>query len=154
MDLLEELKYLTAKLSQVGIEYALCGGLAMAVYARPRATLDIDIMIELGSLFRTRRAVEELGFTISAEPMEFHGGMVQIYRLCKIDTESGEELILDLLLVTSHLQSVWENRLTVEWEGGTLSVVSPEGLIALKSIRGSGQDKDDIEYLRSITDED
>jgi len=154
MDLLEELKYLTAKLSQEGIEYALCGGLAMAVYARPRATLDIDIMIELGSLFRTKRAVEELGFTINAELMELHGGKVHIYRLCKIDTDSGEELILDLLVVTSHLQSVWENRLTVEWEGGTLTVVSPEGLIALKSIRGSGQDRDDIEYLRSITDED
>jgi hypothetical protein len=154
MDLLEELKHLTAKLSEEGIEYALCGGLAMAIYARPRATLDIDIMIELGSLFRTKRAVEELGFTISAEPMEFHGGKVQIYRLCKIDTDSGEELILDLLIVTPDIQPVWENRLTVEWEGGTLSVVSPKGLIALKSIRGSGQDRDDIEYLRSITDED
>ena len=154
MDLLEELKHLTAKLSEEGIEYALCGGLAMAIYARPRATLDIDLMIELGSLFRTKRAVGELGFTISAEPMEFHGGKVQIYRLCKIDSDSGEELILDLLLVTPHLQQVWENRLTVEWEGGTLSVVSADGLIALKSIRDSGQDRDDIEYLRSITDED
>jgi len=42
----------------------------------------------------------------------------------------------------------------VEWEGGILSVVSPEGLIALKSFRSSGQDQDDIKYLRSITDED
>jgi hypothetical protein len=74
MDLLEELKHLTAKLSKEGIEYALCGGLAMAVYARPRAALDIDILIELGSLFRTKRALEELGFSISAEPMELHGG--------------------------------------------------------------------------------
>jgi hypothetical protein len=111
-------------------------------------------MIELGSLSRTKRAVEELGFTLSAELMEFHGGKVQIYRLCKIDKDSGEELILDLLIVTPHLQSVWEDRLTVEWEGGVLSVVSPEGLIALKSIRGSGQDRDDIEYLRSISNED
>jgi hypothetical protein len=154
MDLLEELKHLTAKLHEEGIEYALCGGLAMAIYARPRATLDIDLMIELGSLFRTKRAVVALGFTISAEPMEFHGGKVQIYRLCKIDSDSGEELILDLLIVTPHLQQVWENRLTVEWEGGTLGVVSADGLIALKSIRDSGQERDDIEYLRTITDED
>ena len=154
MDLLEELEHLSTKLSQEGIEYALCGGLAMAIYARPRATLDIDMMIEPGSLFRTKSAVEELGFTIGSEPMNFHGGEVQIHGLCKIDTDSGEELIPDLLLVTPHPQSVWENRLTVEWEGGTLNVVSPEGLIALKSLRGSGQDRDDIEYLRSITDED
>jgi hypothetical protein len=75
MDLLHELKHLTTKLGKERIEYALCGGLAMAIYARPRATLDIDIMIELGSLFRTKRAVEELGFTLSAEPMELHGGV-------------------------------------------------------------------------------
>ena len=44
MDLLEELKKLAAKLHSEGIEYALCGGLAMAIYAMPRATLDIDII--------------------------------------------------------------------------------------------------------------
>ena len=154
MDLLEELKNLIARLDEEQIEYALCGGLAMAVYAMPRATLDIDIMIELGSLLRTHRAVESLGFTLSGMPMAFHGGKVQIYRLCKVEADSGEELILDLLIVTPETQKAWENRLKVEWEGGTLNVISPEGLIILKSLRSSGQDQDDIEYLRSITDED
>ena len=154
MDLLEELKNLAAKLHSEGIEYALCGGLAMAIYAMPRATLDIDIMIELGTLFRTKRAVEDLGYTLSGAPMEFHDGKVQIYRLCKIDAVSTEELVLDLLIVTPETRQVWESRLKVEWEGGSLSVVSPEGLITLKSFRFSGQDQDDIEYLRSITDED
>jgi hypothetical protein len=154
MDLLEELKSLTAKLHSDEIEYALCGGLAMAIYAMPRATLDIDIMIELGTLFRTKRTVEDLGFTLSGAPMEFHDGKVQIHRLCKIDAVSAEELVLDLLIVTPETRQVWESRLEVEWEGGTLSVVSPEGLITLKSFRNSGQDQDDIEYLRSITDED
>lgn len=83
MDLFDELKKLIARLTEEKIEYALCGGLAMAVYALPRATLD-----------------------------------------------------------------------KVEWESGALSVVSPEGLILLKSFRMSGQDQDDIRYLRSITDED
>jgi hypothetical protein len=154
MDLLEELKNLTAKLQSEGIEYALCGGLAMAIYARPRATLDIDIMVELGTLFKTKRAAEDLGFTLSGAPMEFHGGTVQIYRLTKIDAVSAEELVLDCLIVTPETQKVWEGRLQVEWEGGTLSVVSPEGLITLKTWRNSGQDQDDIAYLRSIIDED
>jgi hypothetical protein len=47
-----------------------------------------------------------------------------------------------------------DRRRKVEWEGGTLSVISPEGLIALKSLRNSGQDRDDIDYLRTIIDED
>ena len=61
---------------------------------------------------------------------------------------------MDLLIVTAETHQVWESRLRVEWEGGSLSVVSPEGLITLKSFRSSGQDRDDIEYLRSILDED
>jgi hypothetical protein len=44
--------------------------------------------------------------------------------------------------------------LFVEWEYGDISVVSLEGLILLKSFRRSGQDQDDINFLRSITDED
>ena len=154
MELLEELRSLITKLDREGIEYALCGGLAMAVYAMPRATLDIDVMIEVSSLLKTRRAVAELGFTLDGEPMEFHGGKVHIYRLCKIEEDTGEELVLDLLIVTPETREAWETRFRVEWEGGSLSVVSPQGLIALKSYRSSGQDRDDIEYLRSITDED
>ena len=45
MDLLEELTKLLSKLKKEKIDFALCGGLAMAVYAFPRATLYIDIMI-------------------------------------------------------------------------------------------------------------
>ena len=154
MDILDELKAVTAALDGEGIAYALCGGLAMAVYDLPRATLDIDLLIQIDSLFRAKRAVEPLGYTLSAAPMEFHGGKIQIYRLCKVDAGTGEELILDFLLVTPETASAWESRREVEWEGRTLKVVSPQGLILLKSFRRSGKDQDDIEHLRSITDED
>ena len=154
MDLFDELKRLITRLDEEKIEYALCGGLAMAVYALPRATLDIDLLIESSSLGKTRLAVQELGFTLSAMPMEFHGGKVHIHRVSKIESGTGETLALDLLIVTPDIKQAWESRIKVEWEGGTLSVVSPEGLILLKSLRRSGQDQDDIEYLRSIIDED
>ncbi|HUT43708.1 MAG TPA: hypothetical protein VMW95_05165 [Desulfobacterales bacterium] len=154
MDLLEELKKLTAKFDQVGIDYALCGGLALAIYARPRATLGIDILIEFESLSKAEDAATALGFTIRAAPMEFQNGKVKINRLTKIDKDTGEALVLDLLIVTQAIRNAWESRHTVEWDEGPLKVVSPEGLIFLKSLRRSGQDKDDIEYLRSITYED
>jgi hypothetical protein len=154
MDLLEELKKLTAKLDQVGIDYALCGGLALAIYARPRATLDIDILIEFEALSQVEDAVTALGFTLHAPPMEFQSGKVKINRLTKIDNHTGETLVLDLLIVTPAIRNVWESRHVVEWDEGPLKVVSPEGLIFLKSLRRSGQDEDDIEYLRSIIDED
>lgn len=153
MDLLEELKSLTQKLDQKGIDYALCGGLAIAIYAKPRATLDIDIMVTPDVLLETEATAQELGFAMSAMPMEFKGGAVKIHRLTKIDKDSGEHLVLDLLIVTPETKKAWGDRRIIEWEGGPLKVVSPQGLILLKSLRGSGQDQDDIEYLRSLDDE-
>ena len=136
------------------MEYALCGGLAMAVYALPRATLGIDLLIEAPPLESMRRAVNELGFTFEALPMEFHGGAIHIRRFNKIEPSTGETLILVLLIVTPEIKSAWDLRVKVEWEHGDLSVVSPEGLILLKSFRGSGQNQDDTNFLKSITDED
>jgi len=154
MDILDELKELISKLNAEGIEYALCGGLAMAIYALPRATLDIDLLIEVSSLEATKRAVHDLGFTVEAAPMEFHGGKMHIHRISKIEPGTGETLILDLLIVTPAIEDAWEGRKKVEWEHGQISVVSPKGLILLKSLRKSGQDQDDIRFLRSIIDED
>jgi hypothetical protein len=154
MDLLEELKILTQKLDQLGIDYALCGGLALAIYAKPRATLDIDIMVQPDDYSEIKEAVKELGYTMSSAMMEFNNGAVRLQRLSKVDKSTGEYFILDLILVTPEIKHAWDDRKTIEWEGHPLKVASPQGLILLKSLRNSGQDKDDIEYLRSLENED
>ena len=43
IDLYIELKALLQALETGGVPYALCGGLALMVYQRPRATVDIDL---------------------------------------------------------------------------------------------------------------
>lgn len=154
MDLIEELTKLLSRLKEEKIDFALCGGLAMAVYAFPRATLDIDIMIESSLLSHVKKIVGEIGFSTDSGLMKFKGGAIKIYRLVKIAPESEDELILNLLLVTPEIKDVWESRKEVFWEWGAIPIVSPEGLIRLKSIRGSGQDKDDIKHLRNLIDED
>jgi hypothetical protein len=83
----------------------------MAIYAFPRVTLDIDLLIEASSLENARRAVHELGFTLIAAPMNFHGGKVHIHRVSKIETDTGETLSLDLLIVTPEIRSAWEGRM-------------------------------------------
>jgi hypothetical protein len=153
MDLLAELQAILAKLDEEKIPYALCGGLAMAVYALPRATLDIDLLIPGEALPRAREAVKSLGYTLASTPMDFHGGKVQIHRLCKVDAISGEDLVLDLLLVTPEIAAAWQDRQGVEWEGRRLTVLSPRGLILLKSFRRSGKDQEDIAHLQRIDDE-
>lgn len=147
MDLFDQLKAVVWVFDERGIPYALCGGLAMAVHAVPRATIDIDVLIEESSLSAVREGVAPLGFVIEAGPMRFAGGAVDIRRVTKIDPASHDPLMLDLLIVTPALKDVWASRQAVAWEGGTLWVVSREGLKHLKRLRGSGTDLDDIEKL-------
>ncbi len=67
--------------------------------------------------------------------------------------QSGDLFSLDFLLVTPEIDSVWRSRREVEWEEGKLWLVSREALITLKSLRGSGQDLDDIQKLKEGIDE-
>ena len=148
LDLYEELRILVGKLQESKIEYALCGGLALAVYGLPRATIDIDLLITKDSLPDVQTIAQELGYTLKATPMEFAKGVIEIHRVSKIDPESGDLFSLDFLLVTPEIDSVWRSRREVEWEDGKLWLVSREGLITLKSLRGSGQDLVDIQRLK------
>jgi hypothetical protein len=154
MELFEEFSQLVNKFKKEKIEYALCGGLAMAVYAFPRATLDIDILIEPETLEKAKVIAKKLGFTFDAGLMRFSDNAIQIYRLTKIVPGSSDTLMLDMLLLTPEIKEVWETKKILTWDQGDLPVVSPQGLIKLKSMRLSGQDQDDIKNLKSIIDED
>lgn len=153
IDLYEEFDALITALNERSIEYALCGGIAMAVYGVPRATVDIDLLITEDSVEAVCAAAAESGYTLKAMPMRFAGGKIEIRRVSKIDSESGEVMTLDLLPVTPAIKEVWEGREEIEWERGKLVVVSREGLIKLKMLRNSGQDRDDIMRLRELSDE-
>jgi hypothetical protein len=148
LDLFEELVALIDALESRRIEYAVCGGLAMAIWGLPRATVDIDLLIERESLAAIEEVAASLGYIFKANPMNFHGGAIVIHRVTKIDPAGGDVLILDLLLVTPAVVDAWENRTRVEWDRGVISVVSREGLAKLKSFRRSGTDLDDIKRLQ------
>lgn len=77
----------------------------------------------------------------------------QVLMSTRLTTHCAELFSLDLVLVTPEIRSVWESRLEAEWEGGKLWVVSADGLISLKQLRGSAQDLADIHALREVTDE-
>ncbi len=152
LELFDELRTLLGELADRKVDYALCGGLAMAVYGTPRATVDIDLLVPHEALEQAMGAARQRGYTIEAAPMIFADGAIRIRRLTKIDPESKDVLTLDLLVLTPRIADVWASRRQVEWEGGTLWVVSREGLVALKRLRSSGQDLDDIQRLTEDAD--
>jgi len=132
LDLYDEFKAIIAALNGREIDYAVCGGLAMAVYGLARATVDIDLLIAADDFERVKQAVQPLGYTIEAQPMRFAKGAIETRRLSKFDPDSGDMLMLDCLLVTPQIEEAWHSRTESVWEEGTLRVVSRAGLIALK----------------------
>ena len=150
MNLREELFQLVRALDAAHLPYALCGGLALAVHGWPRATLDIDLLIEPGQLEPVRSLARTLGYTHDAGEMPLAGDRVRIWRLVKL--KDADHLPLDLLLVSSDLLAAWQSRTTVQTEAGPLTVVSADGLIHMKSLRNSGTDQDDMRRLKGGTD--
>ena len=153
IDIYDELRMLTASLERHGVEYALCGGLAMAVHGYVRATVDIDLLILSNELKSFFKIAQSLGYDIKAKPMRFADGKIIIYRVTKIFSESKDYLSVDLILVTDEIRPVWERREKVKLEDGLITVVSRDGLIELKQLRGSKQDLADIERLGGQGDE-
>lgn len=146
LDLAAEIDSVREALNERGIPYAVCGGIAMAIHGFTRATEDIDLLIRPEDYERVRALVHPLGFKFEARPMNFSGGAMQIRRVTKIDTD-GDVLMLDLLLVTSESEDVWQRRETIMWRQRPFSVVDRSGLIKLKRMRGSDQDLIDIRRL-------
>jgi hypothetical protein len=147
LDLYEELRTLIRALDKHEIDYALCGGIAMAIYNRPRATVDIDLLIVADSLGELIKVARDLEYTVRGLDLTFANDTIEIRRVSKIDRETGFVLSLDMLLVTPQIQQIWDSRVRANWEDGKLSVVSREGLIALKELSGRPQDLADIHAL-------
>ena len=148
MTLLDELSQLISAFDENEIEYAVCGGLSMAIHGFVRATLDIDVLIRAESLEKAYQVGAENGFDIRGLDISFKDRAVEIRRISKID-DNGEVLSLDLLLVTPQVEDVWETREQIDFLGRKLSVVSREGLIKMKTLAGRPQDLADISRLEN-----
>jgi predicted nucleotidyltransferase len=152
MGLLDEFIGITNRLNERGIEYAVCGGWAMAIHGFLRATTDIDLLILTEDLEKVRKVAIEQGFDVDGLPLHF--GPTEIRRLSKIDGELKELITLDMILVTEIFQEVWKDRQRVKWNKGEYWVVSTDGMIVMKENAGRPKDLIDIDYLRGLDNED
>jgi hypothetical protein len=156
LDPVTELEALIDAFDADGVEYALCGGLALAVHGHPRATQDIDILVELAQLPAALAAAKRVGFDVPARKMTFGlktGTPREVHRVSKLDPGSGELLVLDVLIVNAELASVWTGRERFRSGARQIVVVSRSGLATMKRIAGRQQDLADVAKLEG-TDED
>jgi hypothetical protein len=127
------------------VRYLVIGGVAAILHGVPRATLDLDILIEatLDNARRLLTAMEKGGLgtasLVSAE--ELLATEVTIFRdRVRIDVQTSTAGI--------EFDSAWQHRLEMSFQGVRFFVVSKEDLIASKEAAGRPRDVEDVRILR------
>ena len=138
-----ELRELVTQFNRNKIDYALCGGMAVAIHGYPRFTQDIDLLVPNKSLEQARQVAGTLGFLDEADRISFTDS--DVYRLIKVDGPSFR--VLDLLVPRSLENIAWNDRQWFDWNGLTICVVSAKGLIEMKRAAARDIDLIDIKQL-------
>jgi hypothetical protein len=148
MNLTDEFTALIAGFQRNQIDFAVCGGMAMALHGFPRFTNDIDLLILPLDLAGALTIATDCGFENAPEPIKLgqsSGRPVEIWRINEFQGE--DHLALDLVLVNGLLDDVWVGRQRFDWREFSLAVVSAAGLAKMKLLAGRPQDLVDIQTL-------
>lgn len=138
-----ELRELIRLLNEHHVEYALCGGMSVALHGYPRFTKDIDLLIPETSLDSTRKVAAMAGFLDESGRIPFADSV--LYRFIKI--EGQDFRVLDLLVPKSLETVAWQQRQWFDWNGLPICTVSVEGIVEMKRAAGRDLDLIDIKNL-------
>jgi hypothetical protein len=130
------------------VDFAVCGGMAYSILVSPRATIDFDclIMAHPNTPTEIYRILEPLFDSIVSqnEPMQFKKD--RVFRTLGIDGEN--EYIMDFILgETQFHQEALSRKTTIDLEGISLPILTPEDLLLLKALANRPQDRVDISNI-------
>jgi Nucleotidyl transferase of unknown function (DUF2204) len=130
-------------LTELGLAYAVVGGLAVAAWGSPRATRDVDLYADLhGREAELERALRRRGFVVPAMRGELERFGIFRSRLGK------EGVFLDIFDAANPLgEAVLGRRRPVRIGGRDVWFVSPEDLAVLKVVSDRARDADDLAML-------
>jgi hypothetical protein len=144
MNLFEEFRSVVSALNGSAIPYAVCGGMAMAVYGYARATQDIDILVASTSIADSLAVLARLGYQ---EVSRLSVGQGQVRMIRAMKTSGTEHLTVDILEAPDAGEEAWTNRRQIDTVFGQVWFASKAGLIDMKRRSGRLQDLADIERL-------
>ncbi len=152
--LAQTLSTLITDFNRRGIQYALAGGWAYSALVEPRATTDIDILLllEQPSRERLQSLLSSLFDSTIIHPaaMVFHG--ISIWRC--VGVLKNQEVVIDLLLADSeYLRNALARRHQIMLDDLSVSILTLEDLILLKTLAGRLQDQADLEKINLREDE-
>jgi len=143
-DIYEELALAIRALEDAGVDYAVCGGLAVAFHGFVRNTDDIDLVVRAEHIDKAMEALESAGFILKAGAIPLPSQGITFYRTSKA---VGEDLLpVDMLPLPKDHEWL-RNRKRIQWDEGELWVLSKPDLIAMKSTSKRAKDRIDIDEL-------
>jgi len=132
-------------LNKNNVRYCIIGAYAVAFYAKPRYTKDIDILIEPSkkNAQHVLAALNEFGFgglSISLEDLTTEGNILQL---------GYEPLRIDLLtkLEGFQFQEIWQSRVTADYGSEKAHFIGLDDLILNKKRAARPTDLIDIDLL-------
>lgn len=144
--MLDQLQNVFASFQKNEVKYLVIGGIAAVLYGVPRATFDLDVLIEPSAenVERLLKAMTEAGLG-TAE-------LTSVNDVLSTEiTIFTDRVRLDVQTSTPGVvfKEAWGRRVTMSYKGQKLEVVSLSDLIASKRASGRDVDLEDVRILES-----
>ncbi len=142
--MLDQYQDVFASLNSHEVKYLVIGGIAAVLHGVPRATFDLDILIESNpdNARRLLVALSQARFGTAAltTPEDLLAHEVTIFKdYLRVDVQTRTPGI--------DFEKAWPNRREMTRQGATFPVVSREDLIASKKAAGRPVDLEDVRLL-------
>ena len=148
--MLNRLKDVFKSFQQHEVRYVVIGGIAVVLYGVPRATFDLDILIEATSE-NAQRLLDALidarmGTATLTNVDEILANEITIFK---------DRVRIDVQISTPGLQfeTAWERKQNMQYQGQTFYVVSLDDLIRSKRAAGRDVDLEDVRLLELPDDQ-
>jgi len=148
--MLNQLKDVFSSYHKHDVKYVVIGGIASVLHGIPRATFDLDILIQATkeNAQRLLEALDEAGLVTAslttADELLDHEITI-LKDIVRIDVQTSTPGI--------EFEDAWEKRETMNYQGQEFFVVSKDDLIASKRAAGREIDLEDVRLLELQNDE-
>lgn len=149
--MLNRLQEVFASLEKHRVKYVVIGGIAAVLHGVPRATFDLDLLIE-ATPENARRLLDafldaRLGTAALTTPEELLAKEITIFQdRVRIDVQTSTPGI--------DFPQAWANRVEMEYQNQKFFVLSKDDLIAAKKAAGRPVDLEDVRLLQLLDDDD
>lgn len=141
---------ITKFLNENSINYALIGGIAYSIFCEPRATYDIDFIVDIENFndFLKILKKNDKFINIHKEPMKFKNALIE-----RVIYENN--IIVDFLIADDEFKrNVLSRKIGIKIDNQVIFIVKIEDLIILKLLSKREQDYLDTKNLLKIQDLD